>query len=515
MKRQTKTKFFTMFLLVSLLIISFFVGGGVSSKAYAVTSSERDYSNVLNDLQQDNEFDISEYPENFNDYSLQVIQIAESTDGELFIYVYQPCARVKDLRASSIRLSQTTGINISPRDYKLTFLNSSGVFYKYKVEGLELRKDVIRYYDITAIHRPFDKVIDTGASGGNVVNEVVFKVGQVWTATTLNDNVTYSMYETEVIEITEKYVGFTQYDDGTKVGWGITNGLTRAHFVAFSTNRRIDKLISADVAFMEQDVKCKICANVTHLWHDFNKPYDYKYSDPYQHLPNPLTIHYSDRGTGGGYVWDRIRSTADWLKDENNKDYQVTTEGETNISGTQWVLNFYETQIQAEVDGVWAPLISALALPFVGDGDVRYKRVSDVTILRLSFETDGTTYNLGVVDNKQTGNQKPDNKYVGDGSIKSATPWWVWLIVAAGVVVVVLILVCVCVPGAAPVIFNGIGTGLKWACIGIAYAVYYFGYGVWWFVSLPFRAFKKHKSQPKRSTTKPRKTTRKKAGKSK
>ena len=35
------------------------------------------------------------------------------------------------------------------------------------------------------------------------------------------------------------------------------------------------------------------------------------------------------------------------------------------------------------------------------------KLVSEVTILRLKFQTDGVTYNLGVVDNKQTGSRDP------------------------------------------------------------------------------------------------------------
>ena len=35
--------------------------------------------------------------------------------------------------------------------------------------------------------------------------------------------------------------------------------------------------------------------------------------------------------------------------------------------------------------------------------------VGNVTILRLKFETDGITYNLGVIDNKQTGSTEPSN----------------------------------------------------------------------------------------------------------
>ena len=46
-------------------------------------------------------------------------------------------------------------------------------------------------------------------------------------------------------------------------------------------------------------------------------------------------------------------------------------------------------------------------------GDYKVKQVTswqiaDVTILRLKFETDGITYNLGVVDNKQS--PKPDQR---------------------------------------------------------------------------------------------------------
>ena len=36
--------------------------------------------------------------------------------------------------------------------------------------------------------------------------------------------------------------------------------------------------------------------------------------------------------------------------------------------------------------------------------------MSDVTILRLKFETDGVVYNLGVVDNKQTSSVIPDGE---------------------------------------------------------------------------------------------------------
>lgn len=45
--------------------------------------------------------------------------------------------------------------------------------------------------------------------------------------------------------------------------------------------------------------------------------------------------------------------------------------------------------------------------------------VGDVTILRLKFETDGITYNLGVIDNKQTGSSDPVNETEIDVSLNN------------------------------------------------------------------------------------------------
>lgn len=59
-------------------------GGALSASAASA------YSNVLTDLMQDESFDTSAYPVNNSDYSISVIQIAESASKELLVYVYQP-----------------------------------------------------------------------------------------------------------------------------------------------------------------------------------------------------------------------------------------------------------------------------------------------------------------------------------------------------------------------------------------------------------------------------------------
>ena len=109
------------------------------------------------DLTKDESFNVEDYPAIANDYSLQVIQIAESVNGELFVYVYQPSDATKDLTATTIRMSQSIGENAKWRDYDLTLLSTEGVLDKYRVEGITILSDVVRYYDIAAIHRAFDE----------------------------------------------------------------------------------------------------------------------------------------------------------------------------------------------------------------------------------------------------------------------------------------------------------------------------------------------------------------------
>ena len=97
-------------------------------------AEEESGSKVMTDLSRAENFNIDDYPYNPTDFSLQVIQIAESTEKELLIYVYQPSASKGDIVACTISMSTESGNNFSPDFYRLELLNSSGVFYKYKVK---------------------------------------------------------------------------------------------------------------------------------------------------------------------------------------------------------------------------------------------------------------------------------------------------------------------------------------------------------------------------------------------
>ena len=66
--------------------------------------SASNYSGVLADLGKDDDFDKSSYPLVVDDKSLSLIQVAEGSQNELYVYVYQP-GGTTDIRASSITIS--------------------------------------------------------------------------------------------------------------------------------------------------------------------------------------------------------------------------------------------------------------------------------------------------------------------------------------------------------------------------------------------------------------------------
>ena len=101
-------------LILALILIVVSLGCVPSGIAFA--ASETIYTGVLEDLQKDETFDVSEYPSKDKltdkDKVMDVIQIAESNAGELFLYVYQPQAG--KFTASEVRISQTIGDNLAP-----------------------------------------------------------------------------------------------------------------------------------------------------------------------------------------------------------------------------------------------------------------------------------------------------------------------------------------------------------------------------------------------------------------
>ena len=151
MKSKTIKNIFISLILLLLVFVGQF--SFIGSVARADTTI---YTNILDDLKKDSNFNENDYKQVNTDYSINVIQIAESSDNELFIYTYQPSGQNYNLMATKINISQTTGDLLNYKNYSLTYLNSNGVFYKYKVNNFTISKEDIRYYDISSIYRAWN-----------------------------------------------------------------------------------------------------------------------------------------------------------------------------------------------------------------------------------------------------------------------------------------------------------------------------------------------------------------------
>ena len=401
MTQATKTRLVSIFLAFVLGICAVITTAAQTplvARAESIT-----YSGVMEDLKKDTSFKPENYPTKADDYSLQIIQLAESSDKELFVYVYQPSGKAKNFKASSINISTTINDSISYLNYKLELLNSSGVFYKYKVSGLTVKDESVRYYAISSIYRPFDESIDKQASGGNTVTEVNYAVNKQYCFGEINGKPYVNCVDIETIVVTDKFVGFVRYPDGFKLYVGACD----SHFVAFNTNKPMDKLLEADVYYTTQEYSSSWAAFVGENETFGNKADKYaylKYTDKVEH-------------TGGGwfagtYKWDRIQTVDDFIKNEDREQIfsgavidvkissKLTDAALNELKGKKWVLRFTETDYtKSSKSGMGATTYYHSESTIVGN----------VTILRLKFETDGITYNLGVIDNKQTESREPSN----------------------------------------------------------------------------------------------------------
>ena len=385
-------------IVVLIVTLCVFLTGAQSFSAVAAESeNEKTASGVLEDLSKDASFNAKNYPSAAKDYSLQIIQLAESTDKELFVYVYQPSG--DKVKASSINISTTINDDISFFNYSLELLNLEGTLFKYKVTNFEVKKDPVRYYAISSIYRPFDASIGDKKSGNNTINEVNYAVNRQYCFGEINGKPYVSCVDIETIVITDKFVGFVRYKDGFKLYVGACD----SHFVAFNTDKPIDKLLEADVYYTSQAYSWLFAIGVgqNETFGEKKDNYAYlKYTDKVEHT--------GDGFFAGTYKWDRIQTVDDFINGENREDIyhgavldvkvssKLTDEALNELKGKKWVLRFVETSY-------------TLSSGANGSTSTKSTLIGNVTILRLKFETDGITYNLGVIDNKQTGSTEPSN----------------------------------------------------------------------------------------------------------
>lgn len=390
----------------------------VPTRIAAEDNLENKYTGVIEDLLIDETFNAAEYPKVNTDYSLQIIQIAESKDNELFIYVYQPCGNSKDLRATHVRISTTLNENARWLDYALTYIDNESTLYKYKVTDFAVKSDLVRYYDIPCIFRAWDGNIDPPADNNNTINEVSYEVNQLWTASTSGDNVSYRMEKPGDIVVTDKYVGTLYYAESALAGsWTET----AVFYVAFSTDIVMDKLYEADISFAVE--------------------FEY-YATGNVVTGDNQTVTVTSEQTGSGksgwywwsktHTWNCIESVSDFIKHED-----LIAEAKKVVENKAWVIRFHKIENKYN---------NLTQKPIAGT-----YRASNTTILRLKFITDGVAYNLGVVDNRQTSSGNIDNIQDDDDFWKQFKDffvnlgkwfedYWEWIVVGVLIVIALILL---------------------------------------------------------------------------
>lgn len=443
----------TVYAFVAMLFaFLFFMGFGGVSSAHAAESDSK-YSDVLNDFAKDSAFTVENYPEKDGDYSVNVVQIAESVNGELFVYVYSP---TPDLKATSINIATDSGGN-EYRIYSLSPLSIKGTLGKYLVNDFTVKNELVRQYYISALRRKWDKGIDEEPKDGNTVSEVAYTVGKLFSATTVDGKIIYDCKGTETIEIIKKYCGYIRYSNGFTLFPSACN----SHFVAFDTDRPIDKLMEADVYYVS-----KPYTYTENSWVDITGGHvkgTWSYGDiteEYVYLNHRETGAHTGMGLfAPTYTWKRIESVESFLENE-----EIPEENKAHFDGMKWVLRFSETDFSQSVTA--APGSSSTTYVETGT------KIEDVSILRLKFETAGQVYNLGVVDNKQTESPLPDKDHIGELDVSTDGSCFGFSIKSLLMMIAIVVLFVLFFPILVPL--------LGWLIKGII-----------WLVCLPFKAIGK------------------------
>ncbi|MDE6966013.1 MAG: hypothetical protein K2O94_03430 [Clostridiales bacterium] len=452
--KQAKERLYSVVLALLLLAVML-VGGRCISFAFADTPQ---FTSALTDLQKDSNFNAADYPDKAKDYSIQVIQIAESTDKKLFVYTYQPSQATTYIVATEINMSLSESVD-GTQLYGLTLLSSDGVFCKYIVNDITVSDETVRYYNITCIYRDWLKNIDKPMDNDNTKNSVSFDVGRLYKVYFENDTLLYFCKDTETIEILNPFVDYLEYSNGFKFfpDW------CRSHYIAFSTDRDIDYLLEADVSYIRRDASRSTGIGLDGKTHYKNKRDEIAKLNGEQKGGNSADGWFAKK-----YEWERIQPVKDFIDQENLKE-----ETKTSLDGAKWVLRFVETEI-------WLTSGYGTTTTFWTD-------ISEVSVLRLKFVKDGIVYNLGAVSDKVTGDDRPGNTNTNElaslwewFSRLTGIPEWLWKLLLVGIVLVI------CLP-VLSLIFPVIGQVLSIFLKALLKAVVWLFKGLWWLICLPFK----------------------------
>lgn len=449
-----KNKILKICSLIAVVLLSAVVGLLAFVDIYGVKIASAETSaEVLQDLRKDKDFNENDYPHVSDDYSLQVIQIAESSNKELFVYAYQPCHDTYDLIGTKISISygySLNGAGLTPKLYNLKLLSTSGTLDKYHVEGFTVPNDGDRYYNIVEIFRMVNTDIDE-IDESFPKTDIAYSVAQQWYVCDLNGSKHYEMNTFNTLYVETVFNGNFTFSDG--LTWSDlihTQEPTDCWFYCFSVEDYVIKHIyDADLNYSIRDVRD------TYGYGDHTLTYSNERLNQVVRLKDSDKMTYISPGLGAPDLeWNRILSAEEFIKIAESQGAKISDTQREKIKSSQWVFTYLETERTEDKYG------SSMT------GGVHhidnYEDVYDVGLLRLHFQdTSGNYYDLGVVNDLTD----PDN--IADGRtetdlLKAFGEFWDMFVKAIGLILFVVLL-CVLINFIKPVkdIFKSIFKAIK------------------------------------------------------
>lgn len=396
-------------LFVSLLLVSI-VSLLISTNI--VSANTIQYSGMIQELQMNSSFDLDDYPAIANDYSVNVIQVAETKENTLVIYVYQPAALKVQLDATVMNMTTNPDITHDYKVYNLSLVERVDVFAKYVVDDFVVDPtQEERYYSISAIYRAYDEILDSEKYEEQVnddewlYNHIYYTVAKSWCVTgSLMQQLSYQMQGFDVVEIEIDFVGSVRFTGGFQLGLRkIIENDCYAYFVAFRVpDYDVSKVFDADIRYFVRK-KHKVVDAST----------DYTTAgDPTEIYK---TIYENDDGAYEGkglfarsYSWDRIQSVEKFKETAAENEITYTKALLDSIDDSEWVFMFDEYAVTTTTEIYYDnSLGSTIQLQrYIYD----WTAVSEVSILRLHFFDKKTKqeYDLPAVSDIVTGNDIPD-----------------------------------------------------------------------------------------------------------
>ena len=369
-----------------------------------VYADEIEYTGVLEDLQKDNSFNQAEYDNTSLHSQTELIQIAESKNHELFIYLHVVGT---DKGFEKISFSVATSFSeLDFRSYNMDLVSSKDGFYKYIVKEFKTPTDSLYRIAISRIEFP----VARAAEGTQQVTYEYFPIEQIWMVQKINGEINYSFEYLQTIVVTDKYVG--SHNAGVDGGftWGYQyRSWTDTFYIAFSTDLLMENLLEAQIEYTINyvDPLGKVVSKG-----DSSKPSNVVIkSDDVSNFENDtFSIFWGVSWNTGTEkrTFKSILKPADFKKNTG-----ITIPKRADKTEFDWVVTFYNKTYTYDWPGV---KIGCWPVPV------------DTTILRLKFETNGVCYNLGVLDNR-TSYIPPALSFSSDSLWDWLTKNWKWLVI--------------------------------------------------------------------------------------